>query len=196
MNLTSFQLDKKIVDIIESVCPLNPGSYARIIELITFETYKKGDHLTQVGTFNNLEYFMLEGVCKSYLHNPEGDEITLSFFTAPCIISPHTTRVRDNKSILNLRALTELTIAHMDARQFEQLMVDHIDIRQFGNNVLQLELMTKVRKEIGLASLTGREKLQQLRTEFPNLENLVPHTDIASYLGITPISLSRLRSGK
>jgi hypothetical protein len=59
--------------------------------------------------------------------------------------------------------------------------------------VLRAELLKKVQKEIGMASLAGKERLLQFRKEFPMLENLVPHTDIATYLGITNITLSRLR---
>lgn len=54
--------------------------------------------------------------------------------------------------------------------------------------------MSKVEKEIALASFKGKDRLLLLRKNYPNIENLIPHTDIASYLGITNISLSRLRT--
>ena len=50
-----------------------------------------------------------------------------------------------------------------------------------------------VDKEIGLASLTAKGHLIKFRNQFPMLENFIPHSDIASYLGITNILLSRLR---
>jgi CRP-like cAMP-binding protein len=72
-------------------------------------------------------------------------------------------------------------------------MINHMDIREFGNMVLQNELLAKVEKEIGLASLNARERLILFREKYHFLENLISHVDIASYLGITNISLSRLR---
>jgi hypothetical protein len=54
--------------------------------------------------------------------------------------------------------------------------------------------MAKVEKEIALASLKGKDRLLLLRKNYPNIENCIPHADIASYLGITTISLSRLRT--
>ena len=72
-------------------------------------------------------------------------------------------------------------------------MINHIDIREFGNMVLQNELLAKVEKEIGLASLNAKERLILFREKYHFLENLISHADIASYLGITNISLSRLR---
>ena len=81
----------------------------------------------------------------------------------------------------------------MDASKFLDLMVDHLDAREFGNMVLKIELKNKVEKEIGQASLTAKERLLKFREQYSSLENLVPHTTIATYLGITNISLSRLR---
>ena len=69
-------------------------------------------------------------------------------------------------------------------------MIKDIEIRNF---VLQNELILKVEKEIGLASLTAKERLIEFRKKYKHLENFVPHTDIASYLDIKNISLSCLR---
>ena len=85
-------------------------------------------------------------------------------------------------------------MATIDATEFEKLMIEDVEIRDFGNSVLRNELMTKVKKEIALASLKGKDRLLLLRKNYPNTENLVSHSDIASYLGITTISLSRLRT--
>ena len=185
---------QKLSAIINSVSPISSKSLAKIQELAEYIDVKKGELITAVGQNNNLEYFILEGICKSFLYTPEGDDVTISFFMSGSIISPYTTRHKDGKSIINLRALTDTVIATINAEEFEQLMVEDLEIRHFGNTVLRNELMGKVKKEIALASLKGKDRLQLLRDNFPNIENLVPHSDIASYLGITTISLSRLRT--
>lgn len=185
---------QKLSAIINSVSPISSKSLAKIQKLVEFYDINKGQSITAVGQNNNQEYFILEGICKSYLYTPEGDDVTISFFMSGSIISPWTTRHKDGKSILNIRALTDTVIATIRADEFEQLMVEDLEIRQFGNTVLRNELMGKVQKEIALASLKGKDRLQLLRDHFPNIENLVPHSDIASYLGITTISLSRLRT--
>ena len=166
----------------------------KIKNLVQYINIEKGELLTKVGQRNNLEYFIIQGICKSFLYNPEGEEISLSFFMPNSIISPYTTRSNDGKSIINIRSLTNVEVAIINAEKFEQLMIDDLEIRHFGNTVLRNELMEKVQKEIGLASLAGKIRLQNLRAKFPNIENLIPHSDIASYLGITTISLSRLRT--
>ena len=187
-------MPEKIKSIINSIMPLSISSLEKINNIIIVETLNKGASITEINNTNNDEYFVLEGICKSFIDNTEGEEITLSFFMSNAIISPYTTRIKNGKSVLNLKCLTDVTLAKMDAHKFENMMIEDEEIRNFANTVLRNELMHKVQKEIGLASLPAKIRLQRLRKKFPNIENLVPHADIASYLGITTISLSRLRS--
>lgn len=191
MDIT--QIKEVTKPIINGVWPISGRSLDLVAELIEVESYEKGDLIIGKGKRNSKEYFVFEGVCRSFLHSPEGDEVTISYFLESEVLSPNKTRTANQLSQLNFQALTNLTIASMDADKFEQLMINHLDIREFGNMVLQNELLSKVEKEIGLASLSAKERLQLFRKKYHFLENLIPHTDIASYLGITNVSLSRLR---
>ncbi len=187
-------MQDKITAIIHSVSPVSSKSIRKIENLVEYITIKKGESITSVKEKNNFEYFLIEGVCKSFLYNPDGEDVTISFFMSGSIISPSNTRNEEGKSIINIRALTEVQIAAINATEFEKLMIEDLEIRDFGNSALRVELMAKVQKEISLASLKGKDRLLLLRKKYPNIENLVPHSDIASYLGITTISLSRLRT--
>lgn len=182
-----------VKNIINKVSPISNKSFLEIERLLEFKSYAKGKTFISKNKPNNKEYFVLSGICKSFLINPEGEEITISFFLENSILSPHSTRVSNTVSSYYFKALTNLEIASINAVAFEKLMTNNLEIRNFGNTVLQLELQSKVEKEIGLASLTAKERLIAFRQKHKGLENLIPHTDIASYLGITNISLSRLR---
>ena len=184
---------KETEEIIKSIYPLSVNSLNQVIDLIEYEEYKKGSCFIEKEKHNYHEYFLLDGICRSYVLNPEGEEITIAFFNPGSVLSPYVTRTEKGISNLNFQALTDLKVGIMDASEFLRLMVDHLDTRDFGNMVLILELKNKVEKEIGNASLTAKERLLSFREEYPLLENMVPHTTIATYLGITNISLSRLR---
>lgn len=186
-------MNKKVKHIIDGIFPISEPSFREIESLLEFETFEKGEVFIERNKRNEKEYFALSGVCKSYLLNPDGNEITISLFTENSVLSPYQIRTPKHISNLSFKALTDVELASINAKAFEKLMVENIEIRSFGNTVLQNELVSKVEKEIGLASLTARERLIEFRTKYKILENLIPHTDIASYLGITPISLSRLR---
>jgi len=181
--------------LVNKVSPVSEGSLDLISDLILVEVYEKGDVFIDRGKKNNKEYFVYDGVCRSFLLSPEGDEVTISYFLEGSVLSPNKTRTANQISHLNFQALTKLTVASLNADKFEQLMINHIDIREFGNMVLQYELLAKVEKEIALASLSAKERLILFRKKYHFLENLISHVDIASYLGITNISLSRLRKG-
>ena len=139
------------------------------------------------------EYILLNGIVRIFLLNTVGEEITLSFFEENTILPPFVTRTKNGKSLLFGEALTDCTLAKIDAKAFEALMIENLEIREFGNSVMRQELLNKVHKEIRMASWTAKERLLQLRKDFSMLENRIPHPMIASYLGITNVSLSRLR---
>lgn len=181
-------------DIILSIGPMSEAALEAIMGLVELIEYPKDEIFIEKSKRNSYEYFVLEGVCRSFLLNPEGEEITISFFTDSSIISPYTTRTLNGISNLNFQALTPSKLGVMDAAMFENYMVENLEIREFGNRVLRNELNQKVEKEIGMASMTAKERLLKFRDQFPGLENLIPHTTISTYLGITNISLSRLRN--
>jgi len=186
-------VNKKVKNIIDEVFPMSEKSFKEIESLLKFETFEKGETFIYRNKRNEKEYFILRGVCKSYLINPDAYEITISLFTENSILSPY--QIRTSKDISNLyfKALTDLELASINAKEFEKLMIENVEIRNFANTVLQNELISKVEKEIGLATLTAKERLIEFRKKYRTLENLIPHSDIASFLGITNISLSRLR---
>lgn len=187
------EIKERTKPLINKVSPLSEGSLDLVNDLIVIEVYEKGDVFIDRGKRNNKEYFVFEGICRSFLLSPEGEEVTISYFLEDSVLSPNKTRTANQISHLNFQALTKLTVASLNADKFEQLMINHIDIREFGNMVLQNELLAKVEKEIALASLNAKERLILFREKYHFLENLISHVDIASYLGITNISLSRLR---
>lgn len=182
-----------VKQIINQICPISELAFEAIEKYLEFETYAKGDDFISLNKENDKEYFMLNGICKSYLINPEGDEITISFYVENTILSPHSIRTSKKKANQYFKALTNVELAIINASKFEELMIENIEIRNFGNIVLQKELFSKVEKEIGLASLSAKDRLLKFREKHKMLENLIPHGAIASYLGITNVSLSRLR---
>lgn len=183
-----------VQEIILHISKMSSPSLEKIMGIVEYMEYQKNEIFIVEGKRDSREYFVLEGVCRSFLLNPDGEEITISFFSDKSIISPYTTRVINGFSNLNFQALTEVKMGVMNASRFEEFMVENLEIREFGNSVLRNELKKKVEKEIGMASHTAKERLIKFREDYAILENLIPHTTISTYLGITNISLSRLRN--
>ena len=183
-----------LTETINSIYPISLSSIKAIENLVSIENFQKKELIVKKGAHNKEEYFVLDGIVRSYILNPQGEEVTISFFCSNSVLTPHVARNKEGRSQLFFQALTNVKLAVMEAKEFEFLRSENEEVRNFAFTVLQNELLMKVSKEIGLASLTAKERLKRFRHEYHNLENLIPHPYIASYLGITNISLSRLRS--
>jgi len=180
-------------ELFSEIYPLPDQAYAKLNGILRPRLIPKNEIFMRVMQRNASEYFILEGFCRSFLVNPEGEEITLAFFKRGNALSPHITRTKDNRSLMNFQALTDVELMEFNSVEFLELMIANMDLRNFGNEILKNELVSKTNKEIALASLTAKERLRDFRNEYGILENLIPHPIIASYLGITNVSLSRLR---
>ena len=185
----------KTRNIVQAIFPIGKASMDNLIQLVKEKAIKKNCVFLEKGRRNHSEYFLIEGICRSYLLNPEGEEITISFFKAGDVLSPHVIRTHKGYLNVNFESLTDIVVGEMNASAFEKLMVEDLEIREFGNTVLKIELKRKVEKEINMAALSARQRLEIFRSQFPGFENLISHAAIASYLGITNVSLSRLRNG-
>lgn len=188
-------MDKRnlIKPIVDQITPLSTQSLEAFLKLVRIEEIPQGTSFIKKDRPNSSEYFLVEGICRSYVPNENGDLVSISFFQDNSVITPHVIRTRENLSNLYFETLTNCVIGRVDAPAFLNLMVENLEVRNFANMVLKDELVDKVNKEIGMASLNAKDRLIELRKRYPNLENQIPHGMIASYLGITPISLSRLR---
>ena len=120
------QIKKRTSPLVNKVSPVSEESLNLISDLISVEVYEKGDVFVERGKKNNNEYFVYEGICRSFLLSPEGKEVTISYFLEGSVLSPNKTRTANQISHLNFQALTKLTVASLNADKFEQLMIHHM----------------------------------------------------------------------
>ena len=154
----------------------------------------KNTTLFEEGKRNESEYLIISGVVRRYNITEKGDEVTTGFFSDESVVTPHFARTRNQKSIFSLQTLTDCSIAEIKVTKLDELRYAHQDFRNFGQHVIEKELSNLYFSETVYRSFSAKERLIQFRTDYPNLENLIPHTIIASYLGITNVSFSRLRN--
>ena len=192
--MTARKENESIKELFNKILPLSEVSFSKLKTIFNSVSIKKDEVFIKIDQKNNSEYFIETGFARSFLVNPEGEEITLSFYKSGNALSPHITRTKLNKSLLNFQALTSVGLIEFDADEFLNLMIENLEIRNLGNAILLNELISKTEKEMALASLTAKERLIGFRSEFGILENLIAHPIISSYLGITNVSLSRLRN--
>jgi CRP-like cAMP-binding protein len=163
------------------------------LESCTIKQYNKNQLIFSEDKRNDLEYILFDGVLHRFNVNEQGENVTTGFYMDNAVVTPHFARTIKGKSIFSLEALTASKIAEIPVAVFDSLRCNNPAFALFGQRVLEAELSSSILTDIGYRSSTAKERLSLLRKTYPNIENLIPNHIIASYLGITPVSFSRLR---
>lgn len=174
--------------------PVRDTSLRVVFEQCTIKTFLKNDLIAKAGKTDPFEYFLLDGMLHSFSVTPDFDQVTTRIFLPHSVVTPHIVRTSDTKSLQSLACLQDAVAAVISVDAFSRLMREYPDLNAFGHKVVERELILKTQRELALLTLPAKERLIRFRNEYPNLENLIPLTVISGFLGITPVSLSRLRN--
>lgn len=168
----------------ESLMKLLP--YCKKIE------FQKSEIILEIGEKMKNVYFILSGLTRSYYLDLEGRDITKSFIGEYnfCIAESFFTK---EKSIQCFEALEYTTALEFNADELKQLLLADDDLRNFYIKLLEATILYKMNRESGFQIKSATERYIDFKKEFPNLEKRVNQRYISSYLGITAVSLSRIR---
>lgn len=142
---------------------------------------------------NASEYILLDGLIHRYNNSEKGVMVTTGFYMDQAVITPHFARTSKGKSIFGLQCLTDAKLLEIPVSYMDNLRNSNEKFQLFGQKVIEADLSEKYMNEVVFRSYSAKERLCQLREQFPGIENRIPHAFISSYLGITNVSFSRLR---
>ena len=178
---------------IESICSLSDTSWNELINIITFRTLKKDEFIVRENQLYGNEVFIHTGIIRGFYCSETGNVYNVVFYRNGEIVIPCSNRSKNGKSNINLQVLSDSEIIEMDQEAFKKLRFKYHDIYVYGNLVQEKELNRKTEREIAMLVKSAEERYIIFRKEYPNIENSISQYHVASYLGITPVSLSRLR---
>ena len=184
----------KLFDTLKNYGIFTDFSRKLFLEKTTIIELTKNTNIFLENTKNNSEYILISGVAHRYNISDKGDIVTTGFYMSGTVITPHFARTKDGKSIFSLQCLSDTHIAKLQATALDFLRYNNEECFRFGQQVLEDELVLAFYNDVVFRSYNAKERLLIMRKQFPNLENLIPHNIIASYLGITNVSFSRLRA--
>lgn len=187
------ELTDQIAAILENYHPMSRRSASLISDRACLLELDRDEELIRQGEPDPSEYFILEGTLHRYVIDSEGERVTSAFHLAGTVITPHFSRTVEGRSKFNLQALVPSKLAALPVKELDRLRYSHEELRVFGLKVVERELIGSIQQSIAFRERSARERLIAFRAEYPGLENMIAHTTIASYLGITPVSFSRLR---
>ncbi|HUG20934.1 Crp/Fnr family transcriptional regulator [Piscinibacter sp.] len=183
-----------MLSLAESIAAIDRDAFEHLLAAMRLGSHEPGSLVISAGQRDPGEYFVLSGIVKTFVGDADGREVTLAFHVGPCALTPSIARVADECSRVSCVAMTQTRVAGFPASTLVECMLRNPSIQRWGDTVLRADLVRRADREWALAALPTVERLLRFRRDHPGLEDLIAHHHIASYLGITPVTLSRARA--
>jgi CRP-like cAMP-binding protein len=196
MKKSNNPADEKLPSMLDQV--LNDKSIsANDIELlrnrIVVKHVTKGTVLLSKGELNSRTYFVQKGCLRSYATDEKGKEHIFMFAPEGWIISDIEAITNQSPSELFIDALEDSIVEIFDRELFTALAQMPISQSLLTQEKLMRRISVLQKRIIMLMSASAMERYQSFIKTYPNIVQRVPQKMIASYLGITPEALSRIR---
>ena len=185
-------------NIIESIRKQYPVSDATIQELVSYLTlcnFPKKHELIKKGVRCKYVYFIEKGIVKSYWI-VNGEEHITSFSTEGCLVFSMDELYYNKESEEFAETLEEVEAYRINVADLNRLMETNLELCNWGRIIHQNEYRRLHRSHKERLSLPAKERYEEFMKQFPEVCKRVNLKYIASYLGITLSTLSRLRNEK
>ncbi|WP_316822439.1 Crp/Fnr family transcriptional regulator [Pedobacter gandavensis] len=163
--------------------------------LLKTQKLAKQEYLLQEGSTPKHVSFVEKGLLSYYYTNKEGDTVIKKFFPEQTLVASTSALLLQEPSKFTIQALEETNLISYPFEQFRLLSLEFPDISRFY--IQYLERHWVIEKEIGEISLkyeTAGQRYADFKKEQPQLLQRLKLHHIASYLGISPTQLSRIRA--
>ncbi len=154
----------------------------------------KGDCLVRPGGDSDLIAFVLKGVFKIFYTTYEGKEFIRNFGAESSFAAAYSSLLLGTASNVTIQAMEESKVLLFSYAQYRSLLKRHFCWQEVSRLIAEKHYILRENRQYDLLALEAKERFQKFFMDFPELKNRISQIDIANYLGITPVSLSRIRS--
>lgn len=155
--------------------------------------FAKNELITRAGEIENSLYYLTKGIVRFFYYNPTTDkETTVEFLFPDQFFLSFTSFVQHTPSLLSIQALKSVT-AYKIGREHLQALIQQKEYLQIKTDILEYLLIKTLDREAQLLLQSPEEIYRSLLEKDPQLIQNIPLKHIASYIGITPQALSRIR---
>lgn len=172
---------------------LSEADLAPLLRNCTSKRVAKGDFLVRAGAFCNQIFYVENGLLRQYSVDEKGKEHIVTFAPENWLVMDRESAYFHQPSVYAIQALEDTTVLVMDEVFFDELAERvptfvHFNTRLLHNHIRHLQQRIHL-----LLSASAQHRYLDFIGMYPDIPLRVPQTMIASYLGITPESLSRIR---
>lgn len=154
---------------------------------------KKNEIILREGEISDCTFFVEKGLLRMYSIDKAGKEHVIQFAPEGWIISDTTSQLLNEKSRFYIEAIEESTVIITREGFFENLSKEYPDVSEKNQRLMFNHIKNLQNRVNALISTTAEERYLEFLKKYPNLMLRAPQWMVASYLGITPESLSRVR---
>jgi len=159
----------------------------------TFKAIPKGQFLLVAGKISDEYFFLDKGYMRCFAYDIEGNEVTTNLCSPGQIVFEISSFFNRTRSQENIQALTDCEGWFITFDQLNNLFHALPEFREFGRGVLVKGFAALKTRMLTMITETAEERYAHLLKSSPDIFQHTPLKNIASYLGITDTSLSRIR---
>lgn len=184
---------KFLTDFFKRTIPIANNIAKDIANHFEKTSFKKNDFLLKQGQISNDFLFLETGFVRAFTFDTDGNEVTTNFYRPNSIVFEVASYFKRTPTNENIQALTDCTgwIGNYD--NFQVLFHTIPEFREFGRANLVNGFIALKERTLAMINLTAEKRYENLIATRPDIFQNAPLKQIASYLGITDTSLSRIR---
>jgi CRP-like cAMP-binding protein len=173
---------------------LSPGELEYFNSVLHYKAIPKKTMLLQAGNICNFEAYVIKGCIREYYIDSNGAELTLQFAVEDWWVSDITSFEDQKVSSMYIEALEDCELLMLSRQSKEQLLAEVPKLERMFRLMIQRHLSTVQSRLFKTVTHTAMEKYLEFIKRYPTIPQRVPQHYIASYLGISPEFLSKLRT--
>ncbi len=172
---------------------------ASLTDWVTFEnffhlqTLAEGAHWVRAGDACEDFFYISEGLVRLYYVNHEGNEINEGFYEEGMLLGPISSFVSGTPCPYYIQTLEPSTLLVANYHAFHGYAADKPEILNFEITFMHSLFVGNAKRDAKRMICNGEQRYRWFCREYAHLLTRIPQYHIASFLGMTPVSLSRLR---
>ena len=172
---------------------LTEEEFTSFTEGLVLRNLKKGEFFIQEGSVCRQVAFISSGLFRSFYHSSTGDEVTYCFTFEHSFLTAFSSYITQQPTEENIEALTDVELLLASKEKMDELEQNHVNWLALSKYLAQIEYINMEKRVFMLQKETAETRYRDLLENHPDYLHLIPLQYLASYLGITPRHLSRIR---
>lgn len=185
-------MEQKLLQYFQRIMPLSKEEIEGIVETMTIKQYKKGTVLLKEGQVSTEVYFVLEGCVRQY-YLVDGEERTSNFFTEEQWVISMNSFMQNAPSRHYMDCCIDCSLVVGNREKEEGLYKRFPKLETVSRKVMEKVFAEQQEIMSSYSTDTAEQRYLKLLKSRPDLFQKIPQYQIASYVGVKPESLSRIR---